>query len=129
MRKEHRGVGGIFFDDLERLGENGKEKVRRAFAFSVRPGLCERRVRHGLVLAVPSWEWLFCTTACGVLYAVTPEPGVACGSQTRFRLGVRNRGVAILTRTLGASDATSSAQPVPFCPLSGFHNVDPVRFS
>lgn len=29
-RKEHRGVGGVFFDDLERIGEEeaGKEKVK-----------------------------------------------------------------------------------------------------
>lgn len=28
-RKEHRGVGGIFYDDLECLGEGGQGKVRR----------------------------------------------------------------------------------------------------
>lgn len=28
MREEHRGVGGIFFDDLERLGDGtAEEKV------------------------------------------------------------------------------------------------------
>lgn len=35
-RKEHRGVGGIFFDDLEHLGEEGEEgKVGKGWAICI----------------------------------------------------------------------------------------------
>ncbi|CAN0164482.1 unnamed protein product [Ectocarpus fasciculatus] len=69
MRKEHRGVGGIFFDDLERIGDvveggdAGKEKDVEAFVREVALGfmpsflpIAERRGREPFSDKQRQWQ-------------------------------------------------------------------------
>ncbi|CAM9444207.1 unnamed protein product [Ascophyllum nodosum] len=65
MRKEHRGVGGIFFDDLERLGQGEQEKDAEAFVRDVALGfmpsflpITERRGRQPFTDGQRQWQLL-----------------------------------------------------------------------